>query len=382
MADSKAIVIVGGGIIGASIAYHLAKRGAYHVLVLERSPFLGAGMTSYSAGGVRAQFASEVNIRLSIKSIRFYEQFESLMGETPEFHQVGYLFVTSRPEQLAAFEANVQRQRQLGVPAQLVTPAEIVELVPQIRADDLVGGTFCPIDGYADPHAICQAFIARAKELGVQFRTESPATGFVRDGGRILAVETPSGPVSCQAVVNAAGCFSRELALLAGLDIPVAPTRRQIITTGPFDGLPERMPMTIDMQTGLYLRREGAGILMGMANWEEKPGFDTSIDRDFQDRIVMAALERVPVLERAQLGRGWAGLYDITPDHHAILGLPDGYDNFYLACGFSGHGIMHAPAVGEELARLIVDKQTEIDLSSLSLARFSSGNLHHESQVI
>lgn len=376
------VVIVGGGIIGCSIAYHLALRGCSQVVVVEKNLFEGAENSSLSAGGVRHQFASEINARLSQASIRRFERFQDEFGADIEFHQDGYLFMAASDTQMQAFDAQLAMWHRLGIPVDRVGPAEIAERVPGLDTDGIVGGTFCPKDGYVDPHAITMAFAKRARDLGVQFRFQTQATGIRRQGERIVALDTDQGPIATGTVVAAAGPRVADMARWVGLDVPVKPYRRQILTTMPFAKLPARLPMVVDMGTGLYFRPETGGLLIGMVNKAEPSSYDTTVDRAFADQMILTALERYPLLEDAELGRAWAGLYDVSPDHHAILGPVPEVPGFYLATGFSGHGIMHSPAIGDNLASLILTGQSAIDLAPLGLGRFAQGKAFAESQVI
>jgi sarcosine oxidase subunit beta len=380
--ETASVVIVGGGVIGCSLAYHLALKGCQDVVVVEKNLFEGAENSSLSAGGVRHQFASEVNARMSTYAIERFEHFQDEMGADIEFHQDGYLFMATSDAQMAAFDDQLALWARLGIPVDRLGPDRIGEMVPGLSLDGIVGATFCPKDGYVDPHAIFSAYAKRARALGATFRFQTRATGIRRDGDRLLGVETDKGFIATPAVVVAAGPHSPAIASWFGVDVPVKPYRRQILTTMPFDRLPKGMPMVVDMGTGLYFRPETGGLLIGMVNRDEPPGYDTSVDRQFADVMVMTALERFPVLEEAQMGRAWAGLYDVSPDHHAILGPVEGAPGLILATGFSGHGIMHAPAVGDNLASVILSGTSPIDLTPLRLERFARGEAFHESHVI
>ncbi len=382
MLDRASVAIVGGGIVGASVAYHLAKRGAKDVVLVEKELLLGTHATAKSAGGIRQQFGSEVNCRLSLESVRQFERFSQEMDCTTEFLQYGYLWLATKPEEMAVFRRNVALQQSLGIPVRLITPKEALDIAPYVRIDDVVGGTFCPTDGYASPADYLVGYEKQAKRLGVRIHTECPVRGLrVRDG-RIEAVETAKGDVVTDTVVLAAGPYSTQVAKTADVELPVEAFRRQIFVTQPFPDIREEMPMTIDFTSGVYMHKESRGILMGLANKDEPPSFNESVDWAFLERVIELAMHRVPILEKAEILRGWAGLYDTTPDHHPILGRAPGLPGLVLACGFSGHGFMHAPAVGKVTAELILEGRPSIDISPLSLARFREGKRIEESHVI
>ncbi len=375
------VVIVGGGVLGASIAYHLAQKGVRDVVVLERDR-LGSGSTSRNAGGVRLQFSTEVNVRLSQRSLPRLERFAEEMGVDPDFKQVGYLFLIASDRDAIAFERSLALWSRLGVPAQRLDAKGVHEVFPEIRVDDVRFATFCPKDGYLDPTSLLNGYVARARERGVRFREGEPVTAIVRDKGRVTAVRTPAGEVACGTVVNAAGPWGGEVGRLAGVDLPITPLRRQIFVTDPVPGLDRDFPLTVEMATSFYFHRESGGVLMGMADPADKPGFDDSVNWDFLPTIVERALDRMPALQMANVKTGWAGFYEDTPDKHPILGRIAGVEGLVSATGFSGHGLMHAPAAGEAIAELIVDGRTTLDITALSFDRFARGDLIREHNVI
>jgi sarcosine oxidase subunit beta len=375
------VVIVGGGIIGASIAYHLTKKGVRDVLVLERDR-LGSGSTGKNAGGIRLQFSSEINVKLSQRSLPHIERFKDEIGTDPHFHQVGYLFLITEDRDVTAFERSLAMWSRLGIPARRVTAAEAKALFEHARTDDVRFGTFCAKDGYADPSSMLNGYVARSREAGVTFAEDAAVTAISCGNGRVAAVRTTSDAIEARTVVNAAGPWAARVAKLAGIDLPIEPLRRHIFVTEPVPGLEEDFPLTIEFASGLYAHRESGGVLLGMADPNEKPGFDDSVNQDFMPTVVERALTRFPVLERTSIKTGWAGLYEDTPDKHPILGKVDGVEGFINAAGFSGHGIMHAPATGELIAELIVDGRTSLDISALSFSRFTTGQLVREHNVI
>ena len=375
------MVIIGGGVIGASIAYHLAMKGVRDVVVLERDR-LGSGSTSRNAGGVRLQFSTEINVRLSQRSLPRLERFADEMGVDPGLQQVGYLFLISTDRDAASFERSLQLWSRLGVPARRLDQSQIHALFPEIRVDDVRFATYCAKDGYLDPTSLLNGYVARAREKGVRFREGQPVTAIDREGGRVAAVRTASATIASEAIVNAAGPWAGEVAKLAGIDLPITPLRRQIFVTDPIAGLDHDFPLTVEMATSFYFHRESGGVLMGMADPSDKPGFDDSVNWSFLPTIVERALERMPALEKANVKTGWAGFYEDTPDKHPILGKVASVPGFVSAAGFSGHGLMHAPAAGEAISELIVDGRTTLDIGALSFDRFARGDLIREHNVI
>lgn len=380
--ETAPVVIVGAGCIGASIAYHLGLRGVKGVVVLEKEPFAGAGSTAKAAGGIRAQFSKPLNVKLSMLSIEFYERYTERIGTESEFAQVGYLFVLSDPASWATFRAQAEMQRGLGLPVRTLTPEEALAIVPGMNVEDVLGATFCPKDGLADPHLVTQGLVSAARRLGARFEFSRPARAFVMQGSRVAGVVTDSGTISTPCVINAAGPHAAEVARWAGVDLPVQPVRRHCFTTEPMSWVGDRMPMVVDMKSGVYMHREGGGMLLGLANREEPPGFDISVNWDLLERVVEPAMHRIPALETAEISNAWAGLYETTPDHNAVLGPPAGIEGLLLANGFSGHGLMHAPAVGQMISEWIADGRPSLDLSELRLERFSTAEVSAEATVI
>jgi sarcosine oxidase subunit beta len=382
--EGAAVVIVGAGIVGASVAHHLAARGERDVLVLEKQDRELAGSTARSVAGVRHQFATEVNVRLSLHSIERLKRFGEEVGGHAELRQVGYLLLVSDRDRWEAAQRAVALQRSLGVRSRLLEPGEVLEILPQARVDDLLGASFCPDDGHCDPHGVAAGYLGRARERGVRVRREAPVVGVRRAGGRVVAVETPAGPVSCDFVVNAAGAWAGRVAALAGLELPVAPYRRCVYVTEPFALLPDPMPLTIDVASGFYMRREGPSVLFGLSNEGEPSSERLDVDWPWLESVLEAGVARFPVLEQAGLARRrcWAGLYEITPDHLPVLGRHPELPNYLDASGFSGHGVMHAPATGMLIAEEILDGRAHsIDIDPLRIARFRGGTLRPETNV-
>jgi glycine/D-amino acid oxidase-like deaminating enzyme len=413
MTEIADVVIIGSGIVGSSVAYHLAERGCTNVLVIEREAHQGKGSTGKSMGGVRAQFSTPVNIQMSRYSIDFFARFDDVVGHPADYRAHGYLFCATNERHLEYLKANRERQLALGVQnVDLVSREDIARFVPQLRVDDIVGGTFCQTDGFVDPHSVMMGFMLRARERGVRLWLETLVTGIEVEPGNIgnagippkvrlqrepggaadspvprhiSGVLTTRGFVSTRIVVNAAGPWAAEVARLAGAELPVEPLRRQLVPTEPFDGLPQRFPMVIDMSTGFHFRREGKGILLAWNDPEETPGFKTDFDPGFVEKILTRAAARVPCLAEAQVNprRAWAGLYEMTPDHHAVIGPAPDVAGLYFVNGFSGHGVMHSPASGRITADLILQGHSNlIDTAQLNVERFAAGRLLEETAVL
>ncbi len=376
------VVIVGAGCIGASIAYHLTLRGL-RPLVLEREKMAGTGSTGHCAGGVRQQFSTPVNVRLSKLSIEAFARMQDeLEYEGDLYWPVGYLFALTDGARWEQFQKDAAMQRAQGVAVETLTPAQVARRWPLLKTDDLLGATFCGTDGLADPHAVTAAYYAAAKRRGATFEFECEVTGIQVADGRVTGARTSRGEIATGVVVNAAGPHAARVARFAGIDLPVQPVRRQIFTTQPLDWLPHDFPMVVDMGSRVYMHRESGGLLLGLADRDEPPSFNTNIDFEFRDRVFLLGLERVPRLEEAAYRTGWAGLYEVTPDHNAILGPAPGVQGFLLANGFSGHGFMHAPGVGLLLADWIANGRPRLDVSELALDRFSGSALTAEANVI
>ncbi len=372
------VVIIGGGIIGASIAYHLVKSGVQNVLLLERG-VMGEGSTAKCVGGIRTQFSTEINIQLSLLSRKIWLRFQDEFGIDPEFRRIGYLFLASSEEQWKVLNVNGRLMQGLGMDVVLLGPEEIKRKWPFLRVDDLMGGSFTPQDGYAGVHEVLQGFIKGAKRLGATIRERREVVGIQVEAGKIKGIQTSTGEqVKCRFVVNAAGPYAGKVAALAGLDLPVRPLRRQIFFTEAFEELPSTFPLVIDLQHGWYMRREGKGLLLSGPQ-DSNSSFNEEVDFEGQEWTAARSLSRVPMLGRARIKSGWAGLYEISPDNHAIIGSFPEIEGFICANGFSGHGFMHSPATGILLAELIMEgKAQTLDIYPLRPARFREGNLIHE----
>jgi len=386
MAKTADVVIIGAGIVGSSIAFHLTEAGVRNVLVVERETRQGLGSTGKSMGGVRAQFATDVNIRMSIYSIPFFARFEEATGHPSGYKPHGYLFMATNERHMNYLRKNGVRQKALGLEnIELLSPDAIRKVLPQLRSDDIIGGSFCPTDGFVDPESVMTGFMARAIERGAELWRGTDVIGIYSDHSTVSGVLTSNGGVSSPVVVNAAGPWAAGIARMAGVDLPVQPLRRMLIPTEPFPGLPERLPMMIDMATGWHFRQEGLGLLMAWAHPDEQPGFRTDFDPAYIEKSLTHAASRVPDFANLAVNpkRCWAGMYEMSPDHHAILGRSPDVRGFYFANGFSGHGVMHSPATGRILADLILTGETSvIDAKDLNVQRFAEGRAIEETAIL
>lgn len=375
------VVIIGGGIIGVSIAYYLAKKGVKDVLLLERD-MMGEGATGKCAGGIRTQFSTEINVRFSLISRSVFRRFQGEFGVNPEFHQTGYLFLTADELRWRDLQRNAKLLKTLEVEVELLDSKEIQSRWPFLKVDDLVGGSYTAQDGYAGTYEVLNGFISGARRFGAILCEQVEVISIQLKNGHIQAVETSTGvQVETQMVVNAAGPYAASVAALAGLDLPVRPLRRQIFFTDTFGDLPPMFPLVIDLEHGWYMRREGKGLLLAGPQ-DSASSFNVTVDFEGKEWTAAKSVQRVPILQQARITNGWAGLYDISPDHHAIVGAFPELKGFILANGFSGHGFQHSPAAGMLIAELIVEgKAKTLDLHPLRPQRFREGDLIYESLV-
>ncbi|MEW5819744.1 MAG: FAD-binding oxidoreductase [Cyanobacteriota bacterium] len=373
--ETADVVVIGGGNAGTSVLYYLAKKGLKNIILIEKE-LIASESTGKSAGGFRQQFSTEVNIKMSKFSVDTFRQLNEELDLETVFHHKGYTFLAGNEQQLKLHQRNVELQKSFGVDVDMITLDELKEIVPDIYTDDLVGATYCPSDGFTDPYEIAQGYVRKARQLGAKTKEKTEVIGINISNGKVVGVETDKFSISTPVVVNAAGPWSGEIGKLAGLELPIKPYRRQIFTSGPFKPFKEKnyvMPMVVD-PTAVYMRSEGDRILMGFADKSEPPSFNQNLEWSFLDKLVGPAVNRIPIFEDLEIHDGWAGLYDTTPDHHAVLGRVSEVEGFILACGFSGHGFMHSPAVGTTIAELIIDgKPSTIDISPLSVDRFAGG---------
>ncbi|MBZ5555884.1 MAG: FAD-binding oxidoreductase [Acidobacteriia bacterium] len=376
MKRSADVVIVGGGCMGASVAYHLTRRGVTDVVLLEREKLLATGSTGRNAGGVRHQFSNAANIRLSIESINLLERFADDVGQTIDFHQDGYLFLLSTDASVDTFRRNVALQRSLGVDVDWLDATAAAQAAPGLQTDGVLGATFCRRDGVADPNGVTMGFAKAAQAAGATIERDVEVTGIRVSGGRITGVETSKGAIDTPVVVNAAGPHARQIGRMAGVDVPVDPYRRHIfIAQAPPGSAHWRVPasrvLVIDFESTFYFHREGAGLLFGMGDKNETPTFDTTVQWDFLPQVIDVAVKRLPALADASISHAWAGLYEVTPDANPIIGAAAGVDGFFLINGFSGHGFQHSPAAGRILADVIAGRDPQFDLTPFAPARFA-----------
>lgn len=373
-----AVAVIGGGVMGASVAYHLAARGTRDVVILDRAARPGAGSTGRATGGYRAQYGTAINVRLSLLTRAKLLRFTDETGVDPGYVPAGYLWLAGSEAEMAALEAGRRVQHAEGLhEAAAVSPEEISRINPALGLDGIVGGAFCPSDGFIRPLGILEGYLAAAGRLGVRTERDVEVVGLRRSARGITEVETSRGGIAVEAVVNAAGAWAAQVAAMAGVALPVTPLRRQIVPTAPTNVLPAGMPMTIWAGDGFHLRVRGGRVLL---LWPSpgKPGepFSTEVEPAWMDAVTAMAHARIPVLRDVPVDRAasWAGLYEMSPDKHAILGPAPGCPNFYLINGSSGHGVMHAPALGQLLAEIICDGQaTTLDVRCLAPDRFERG---------
>lgn len=381
--DNADVIIIGGGVMGVSTAYHLASNGGIDVVLLERKPLFGSEATGKCAGGIRYQFSTEINIRLSLLSLPMLDRFEEELGQPIDLRYCGYFFLLTNEKDVEIFRRNVEIQRSLGVETEWLDPAEIARLLPLINLDDVVAGTFHARDGLADPAGVVQGYVSGARRKGAKLLNDVAVSDIQVEGGKVSGVITDHGPIASPVIVNAAGPWASEVGRMAGIEIPIVPSRRQIAVTTPIPQLPADFPMVIDFERSLYFHREGHSVLTGMSNHNEGTGFDQSVDHHWELEHLEAAVKRFPLLENAGIASRWAGLYENTPDSHPILGRIEEVEGFYCIGGFSGHGFQHGPACGMLMAEEIVDGTAHsLNISVLNLSRFREGRCISEYNVV
>lgn len=375
------MVIIGGGAIGVAAAYELAAAGVRDVVLLDSGP-LGGGSTSKAAGGVRAQFSDRVNVELAARSLATFEHFAERFGQDIDLHQPGYLFLIDNAADLAEFEIGITLQNALGVPSRLIGVADARRMSPLINTSGLLAAAYSPSDGHCSPESVVLGYATAARRLGARLYPHRAATGISVANGQVQAVHTSRSPVKTTSVILAAGAWSAAIAGWAGISLPVTPLRRQILVTGPLDHLPGGMPFTIDFSTTFYFHREGPGILLGMSDPDETPGFKLGRDDAWLPRLTAAIERRAPALASAGIATGWAGLYEMTPDHNGLIGVASGIDRLIYATGFSGHGFLMCPAIGEVLRDLYLEREPFTDVSGLSVDRFATTGPRPERNIV
>ncbi len=384
--------------MGASVAYHLAQRGVTDVVLIEREPQLGTGSTGRNAGGFRHQFSHPANIEMSRESIALFANFEGEVGYPIDFWPDGYLFLLSSEASVEAFQQNVALQRRHGINVDWLDAQEAAGLCPGLSADGILGATYCGDDGIADPNGVTQGFAKAAQVRGVEIRRGEEVTGIRLANGHVAEVQTSKGSVSTRHVVNAAGPWAKMVGGMVGIDVPVTPERRHIFIAQPPAGrswdnpahglvstngsVPSTRLMVIDFETTFYFHREGSGLLFGMADRDEQPGFDTTVKWDFLPKVIEVAVKRLPALGDASVSHAWAGLYEMTPDHNPIIGPSSQVSGFSTVAGFSGHGFQHSPAAGRILADLITGRDPRLDITPFAADRFADTHSHGELNVV
>jgi sarcosine oxidase subunit beta len=375
------VVVIGGGVIGLSTAYHLARAGVRDVVLVEMGA-LGSGSTGKAAGGVRAQFSDAVNVELGLRSLRAFGRFEAELGQDIDLHRVGYLFLLDRPEHVAAFERNVALHNDLGGTSRMIEPAEAKRLSPLVETDGVLAAAWSPDDGYCTPESVVLGYAAGARRAGARIVRGCALTGIAVDAGRVTAVETDLGTIRTEAVVCAAGPWSGQIGEMAGVELPVTPLRRQVVTTEPVAGLDPRTPFTIDFSTSFYFHREGPGLLLGMSDPAETPGFKLARSDDWLPRLAGVIEHRAPALAHVGIAGGWAGLYEMTLDHNALVGEATHVSRFLYATGFSGHGFLMGPAIGEVVRDLYLGNDPVVDVSGLDATRFRESAARPELNIV
>lgn len=379
--DGAAVVVIGGGVIGTSIAFHLAEAGVPDVLLLDRGP-LGGGSTCKAAGGVRAMFSDEVNVRLGQRSLEALARFGEHPGQEIDLHRVGYLFLLEQPEHVRAMTAAVELQNALGVPSRMIGPEEAQRLSPLISTEGLQAAAWSPTDGHCTPESVVLGYATGARRLGATLLPHCPVTSLRTEDGALTGVVTDRGTVATGTVVCAAGAWSEQVAAMAGVHLPVTPLRRQVVLTEPVPDLPRDLPMTIDFSTSFYFHGEGRGLLLGMSDPDERPGFCLERSDAWLPRLGDAVARRAPGLAEVGLTSGWAGLYEMTPDHNALIGEAGGVSRFLYATGFSGHGFLMGPAVGEVVRDLFLRREPLVDVTGLAVDRLLEDDLRPERNVV
>jgi sarcosine oxidase subunit beta len=379
--SAASVVVIGGGVMGLSAAFQLARSGVRDVVLLDKGT-LGAGSTCKAAGGVRAQFSDPVNITLGARSLETFRAFPALFGQEIDFRQVGYLFLLSTPEAVAAFEVNVAQQNHLGVPSRMVSVAEAQRLSPLVSTEGLLAAAWSPTDGHCTPESVVLGYANAARRSGVTVVPQCAATGIDVSGGRITGVRTEAGTIRTRSVVCAAGAWSAEVGSWVGVHLPVTPLRRQVLVTEPVPDLDPHTPFTIDFDTSFYFHGEGRGLLLGMSDPAETAGFKLTRSDAWLPRLGEAIERRAPALAGVGIASGWAGLYEMTPDHNALIGRAETVEDFLYATGFSGHGFLMGPAVGEVVRDLYLGTEPFVDVSGLSAARFTSAGVRPELNIV
>ncbi len=382
MRTSADAVIIGGGIIGMSMAFHLARENYGQIVLVEKEELLGTGATAKAAGGIRAQFSTNINIQMSMLSEEKFKTFKEDTGSDALFDQVGYMFLLEDEKDIERMKKDFELQKSCGLKVEMLKPEDIGQYAPHVSLDGIQFATFCHDDGLGDPHEFLMGYDHAARRMGVEIETNTEVTAIQVEGGKIKGIATSRGDISCPLVIDCAGPHSKLIGDMVGANVKVEPVRRQIVTTGQLDFVKPFFPMVVDVKSGLYFHKESKGLLLGWADFNVKPSFDISLDPDYTDTILEKALDRIKGLDEAEVANQWAGLYEVTPDHRSIIGWQPAVEGMFHVTGFSGHGFMHAPAAGQVAAEMITGKKTTIDISDLSPTRFTEGKVVEETNVI
>lgn len=382
MRNSADAIIIGGGMIGMSVAFYLSRANFGQVVLLEKEALPGMGATSKAAGGIRAQFTTRENIEMSMLSEKIFARFKEETGIEALFDQIGYMFLLEDETDINEFTKAYDLQKTLGLNVQMLNPDEINRLAPHVNLDGIKSATFCLDDGLIDPHEFLIGYEKAARRNGVEIIYQAEVTAIDTDRGKVTGLKTSQGNISTSLIIDCAGPYSKLIGQMAGVIVPVEPVRRQIVTTGELDFVKPGFPMVVDVKSGLYCHKESKGMLLGWADKSVQPSFDISVDPDYTDSILERALNRIPQLETAKIANQWAGLYETTPDHRAIIGYAQGLDGLFHVTGFSGHGLMHAPAAGVITAEVLTGQKPSVDIAPLSIERFARGVEVVETNVI
>ncbi len=375
------VLIIGGGVIGLATAYQLARSGVKDVVLVDSGPF-GSGSTCKAAGGVRANFSDALNIQLGQRSLATFARFDEEFDQEIDLHRVGYLFLLDRPGDVADFEDNVALQTSLGVRAEMLSPAEAQRLSPLISTDGVIAAAWTPDDGHCTPESVVLGYARAARAHGATLIPHCAVTGATIDGGQIRSVSTVAGEIATDTVVCAAGPWLGEVSRWFGVDLPVEPLRRQILTTEPLPDLAPHTPFTIDYATSFYFHGEGRGLLIGMSDPHETVGFKLERDEAWLPGLIDAMERRAPAIAEVGISGGWAGLYEMTPDHNGLVGEASDLPGFFYAGGFSGHGFLLGPALGEVVADLVRRETPFVDITPFDVRRFDGSPLQHERNIV
>ncbi len=373
------VVVVGGGVMGASTAFHLAEAGV-NVVLVEKAE-LASGSTSKAAGGVRANFSDELNIALGARSLELFNDFANRPGQEIDLHHDGYLFVLTREDDVALFERSTQLHQAAGVTSQMVSPERAVELSPYLAIDDVLAASWTPGDGHCTPESVVLGYASGARRLGARVLTNTEVLDIHTRGNEITGVRTTTTEIETRCVIDCAGVWSPQISAMVGVDLPITPRKRELIVTEPVPNLPPTA-FTIEYSTSLYWHREGRGLLMGFSDPTTPEGWDLARDPSFGEKLAELLERRAPQLLDVGMSSGWAGYYEVTPDHNALVGEAASITRFLYAAGFSGHGFLQGPAVGETLRDMYLGRTPSIDLSVFSVDRFAAGGLRPEFNIV